>query len=262
MTRAMSSRSAVLAALSLLVAVPAAAEDERPVWMPYIEFAVDLHQDKVFSSIQSSVPFFQVFTGAFNYSNTPVGFSGRLGVLGPQIGWSPGAPRVFVDAGVYATPETNEIILDFGDLDSSLGIQEGSRLRRRFRNPAAAAGLGLEFTLPWVQERFRIKPSLEYEWEKVRLDGRFTIDLGAFGMPDFRQSVEEDYHSLGAGLEGEMRVYGGFSLYVDLRLLWIVSGAKAIYFDNEPGNVTWTYIRKDDPTIHGAFGFRYAYQGF
>jgi len=262
MKRAMSSRSAILAALSLLVAFPAAAEDERPDWMPYIELAVDLHEDRINSQVRTPVPAFQIYSGFFPYSNTPVGFSGRLGVLSPKIELIPAAPRVFLDAGVYATPETNEIIFDRGNLDASLGAQEGSRIRRRFRNPAAAAGLGLEFTLPWVQERFRLKPSVEYEWEKIRVQGRFAFDFGgAIGVNDFREQREEDYHQLGWGLESEMVVYGGLSLYVDLRMLWVVSGSELISFSNEPDNVTWTYVRRHS-ALHGAFGFRYAYQGF
>jgi hypothetical protein len=265
MTRAQSSRGAILVALSLLVALPSSADDERGSWIPYIELGVDLHEDRVNSSIVSTVALdpdpFAVYTGFFPYGNTPIGFTGRLGLLSPPIEMIPAAPRVFVDAGVYVTPETDEIIFNAGELDASLGPQVGSRIRRRFQNPAAAAGLGLEFTLPWVQERFRIKPSLEYEWEKIKVQGRFAIDIGAFSL-DFREEAEQDYHKLGWGLEGEFVVWRGLSLYADLRFLWVVSGSNLISFKNDPGNLTWTYVRRDDPSLHGAFGFRYAYQGF
>lgn len=277
MKRTLSSCCGLFAALLMLPTSTASAvegrSDGRPDWIPYIEIAVDLHKDDVRSEVNttpatSGVAVFERWAEKKNYRNTPLGFSGRIGLLAPPFESLPGKPRFFLDAGVYATPETKETILETGNLDlaptnfTSSDNGQGSRIDRRFQNPAGGVGFGMEFTLPWVDERFRLKPSVEYSVEKVEIQGKFTTLAGA--APNiltfkFDERVDDVYHHVGLGLEGEFVVTGGLSLYLDTRLLWLVTDDK-LSFSNAA--IEWVYERQDSPAFHGAFGFRYSFLGF
>ena len=266
MTRALSSWSGLFAAVLMLAAAPAGAADRAPGWIPFIDFSVDLHKDDVRSEA-NPVPgplFLQPYAKRKNYRNTPLGFIGRLGVLTPELASNLGRPRMFLNAGVYATPETNEEILETGKLDLKPAPftqnGQGSRITRRFQNPAGVVGLGAKFTLPWVDERFRLSPSVEYQVEKLEIEGEYiatapngtTFDLGA--------DAEEVYHSVGLGLEGEFVVTGGLSLYLNTRLLWLITDEK-LEFNDSPF-AGFVYERQDSPAFSGAFGFRYSFLGF
>lgn len=270
MTRALSGWSGLFAALLMVATSPAWASDREPGWIPYIDFSIDLHQDALKAEINTAPsPVFQQFEGKENYQNTPLGFIGRLGVLTPAIG-IPWKPRFFLGVGVYATPESKEIPLETGNLDLTLdpgGFTDaglGSRLTRRFQNPAGVVSLGVSLTLPIVDERFRLKPSLEYAVENVEIEGEFRT---AAGRPpnrtlfEFEESADEVYHSVGLGLEGEFVMAGGLSLFLNTRLLWVVAG-EDLKFTNGPGSVEWVYKRRDSPFFSGAFGVRYSFLGF
>jgi hypothetical protein len=275
MTRALSSRSGrfaaalPLAALLLLTAAPAWAADQEPDrgpgWIPYIDASLDLHQDDIHGEISTApAPSFTRFEESKNYRNTPLGFIVRLGVLTPALADDAGKPRMFMNVGVYATPETKETIIETGSLDQmpdQFGeAGRGSRMKRRFTNPAGVVGLGTRFVLPWVDERFRISPSIEYQVEKIKVEGEFNTTAGGLDFI-FDEDKSDVYHTLGLGLEGEFVVTGGLSLFLNTRLLWLLS-EDTLTFSNDAGSVVWTYERNDSPVFSGAFGFRYSFLGF
>jgi len=162
-------------------------------------------------------------------SDTNVGANvgGSLGIMTP--GWTaiPGKPRLFLrgDAagywgferdvakdsvpGPFTVPDSGSFFLTEDVIQG-----QGSATSVETDPLMISAGLGVAFSVDLGERRLRIKPSVEYLREKLKVTGVVhravqvnvvdTLTLDDFRFIDLNASEEPVYHGLGPGLELEL----------------------------------------------------------
>jgi hypothetical protein len=104
---------------------------------------------------------------------------------------------------------------NFVDLEELTIQGQGSRTRMQVDRWLFGGGVGVAFSAELFQRRFRIKPSFEYQREKVEFIGtvhravKLRNPSGANNLDQFRfitltDSTEESYDGIGPGLELEV----------------------------------------------------------
>ncbi len=185
--------------------------------------------------------------------------SGLLGgsaeIATPRIDFIPARPRFFAHADLFYSLDSDESITNQskpGDPITDLSIQlennaavsgaigTGLSLRSQSEPLILSGGLGLSFETDLAGRRLRIKPSLEWMFQRdeFRLD---YADVEAVGFNPLRctprcravstsNQETEDFHSLGPGIEVELDTgrMGDFtlSIFTQFRALRILGDRK------------------------------------
>jgi hypothetical protein len=138
--------------------------------------------------------------------------------------------------------------------------------------------VGIAFTIPLPRYgALRIKPSVEYSGEHIKMRGRVTSVTEP--QPEVflvNRSLETDSttdHFVGPGLELEF-VLGrsarpiAFSIYAGSQFLWLVSdrtlsfaGPTTDLDGNPTGTATYT-VKRDSLNIRAGAGMRFSWTGF
>jgi len=283
-------------------------EEEKfsePAWIPSIEMAFDAGDYDTNSSVDRSVG--QSGTNSGSADNIMFRLGG--GLMGPILGQLPGNPRLFGRAGAKLAADPNIETLEIGAIGApedeilsfverreaaiAFGCQDkdppdcpkvedidgqGSDIRATFDQPSWYAGVGIAFTIPLPMDgALRIKPSVEYNGEHIKMRGRVTSVTEP--QPDVflvHRSLATDSitdHFVGPGLELEI-VLGrsarpiAFSIYADSRFLWLVSdrtlsfaGPTTDLDGNPTGTATYT-VKRDSLNIRVGAGMRFSWTGF
>jgi hypothetical protein len=150
----------------------------------------------------------------------------------------------------------------------------------RFDDPSWYAAVGVAFSVPIASNLLlRIKPSIEYSFEEIDLDGQLKTvnELNPHLDPDFTTPTRDFFisrsranetatnHSLGAGLELALVLFRNFrpvrvSLYTEARFMWVLSDETTTFGDST-GTASFSVVR-DDFGIKGGGGVRFSWVGF
>jgi hypothetical protein len=302
MTSARFERHPVLLASSLLpmlaLALPLAAgaqhvdpgrsgepSDFNERWTPWLSLGFDIAAQDVDAGLASdSVPNLGGGTSSLlvdeNAAITPAGFSAQVALVAPRLLDSFGEPRPFVHAGGTLPGKTSHLI------EGLLTNEEEVELR--FRTIGSwYAGVGLEFTLPALDRRLRLKPSIDYFGQRVDYEGRIThsdlIDPDRAPVPNnlsLRMLADGDdsdiLHGVGPRLALDALIgrYGpiGFSLYGQIQAFWLLGDLEKRFVgpnrapdpDNPgqtlPGEVEF-FFEPNDIVFQGGAGFRLTWLG-
>lgn len=218
-----------------------------------------------------------------------------LELMSPSPGDLPGRPRFFVHGDVGANFGFDRDVAKEGspagfqppDVTPPVELDEvvegqGSTTTAEPRTLLVGAGAGLAFTVDVMGRRIRVKPSIEYLREELKVSGvvkRATIVDPGQGLPnpieptyayvDLRGNKKQSYHGLGAGLELEMDTARAGPLMLTLfmsgqayrilsdRTTTIQDGPELPLIPNEGvPEATWTFT-KDPWTYRAGLGVRF-----
>ena len=200
----------------------------------------------------------------------------------------PFEPQADIDTYLRNGPGANELPFGFKG--------QGSRLNPEFRDPSWYAGLGIAFSVPISSDLLLyIKPSVQYSMEEIDFNGKLktVVETTPPGTPvdpdpcgtvtpprqpwrppcnrtfDPRQSnanFSTTDHSIGAGLEVAMAFRSTrpirFSLFGQVRALWLVSGTTNSFTDPGPNGAASYRIVRDGLVFKGGIGLRWSWVGF
>ncbi len=222
--------------LVLLVALGSAAQEVEPAagnarsraverWVPGLSIVGLGHIQGRSGSIES--PERGSHSGSTRSVFASLGLSAELST--PVLSFAPGRPRLFFHGDAALSFETEEPLINEGDpgeivlksvggsvvtpVDGALG--RGSATRVDTQSPIVSAGLGLACELPLGDRNLRLKPSVEWQWQKDRIRQLFGdvksngTDPDSCAKPSCRTleidaTLTEGFHSLGPGLEIEI----------------------------------------------------------
>jgi hypothetical protein len=282
-------------ALAAVFSVPsaresAAAEGADPAerWIPSLNIGVtDVHHESAHGFIDSNVGFSRGYSESGDVTLL------RLGVelLSPRYEGLFGKPYFFGRAGIQLAP--TRLVANSGNLtgggdpqqdvddylddranipatpkrDADSFSNQGSDISARYVNPAFYLGLGVAFPLPLESIEIRLRPSLEYMGEGIRVQGRLNaVEEPApdvFNVSMIEETDFQIYHALGLGFELEMflKTEGRMtvSLFAQSRFLWSV-GSRDVKFGDNAGVVSFSYHRQRS-SLRGGVGVRLGWQG-
>ena len=167
-------------------------------------------------------------TGSEQAVFASLGFSAELST--PALSWAPAGPRLFTHVDASLSFDTEVAVATEGDpgplkinsvgntgvISPLVGSEgQGSATRIATQSPIVSAGLGLSFELPLWDRKLRIKPSVEWEWQKDQLRQLMgAVEANgtnptACNMPSCRtlfmdRTATQGFHSIGPGLEIEI----------------------------------------------------------
>jgi hypothetical protein len=205
-------------------------------------------------------------------------------VASPRLRWLPTAPRVFAHAGLqgwFFFDRTRTIASegDFGRLvpgtsnDPATVSGQGSYLDMNITQ-GWYTGLGFTFDVPFEPFPFRVKPSVDYYSEKIKIEAAAQaaeiLVPGVFFPPPailpvvgallVEGSSRETAHSVGPRLGFETEVGGvgpfGVDVFADVGVYWLV-GDKSFAVDAQGTGGTGHFeVDLQDPIVRGGTGFR------
>jgi hypothetical protein len=203
----------------------AAREDSR--WVPgFSAFSGVLIQDRqaAIESVERGL-----VEGDSNAVFGFVGFSAELAT--PALGPVPGRPRLFVHGDASILFDSQESVANQGSPGPLLEMGppsnpnqpppvaavtgQGSAVKVQTQPLGLSAGAGVAFSLEAWERAFRIKPSIEWQWQEDEVTGQLGVaeSIADPGNPQAQcpcrkvlveASTTQGFHSLGAGLEIEM----------------------------------------------------------
>jgi len=151
---------------------------------------------------------------------------------------------------------------------------QGLKTEAEFKSPTVTAGLGLSFSFDWFDRPFRIRPSLQYFYEKVEVNGivldaegqRVVEDfvlIEDFDLIELTRAQTKTLHGLGGGIELEMEIArvksGALSIGAGFHLYHILGGRR-FEFSTTEGTDYATWSATMDPLVYrGGFSFRYRF---
>lgn len=169
-----------------------------------------------------------------------------MDVLSPTVDIVPLAPRFFVRAGVHMTFDNEDPLANEGNPGTprivTIGASRpigavknlGSATRVESRPLAWSAGAGMAFDVEVFDLRFRVKPSIEWMWQKDRLrtalshaetDSTATVpQCDPCRLLAIDTTTTEEYHSIGPGIELE---FTAARLYDDV-VMTVFTGFNAL----------------------------------
>jgi len=146
---------------------------------------------------------------------------------------------------------------------------QGSRITSSFLNPSWYASLGVAFDIPVSRKLlFQIKPSVAYSGENIEMVGNLTtVTKPAPGTYEVTRSIASTGvtdHSLGMGLELALDLFRATrpitsAIYVDLRLLWLLSDPTTTFADD--AGVASYEVTRNTFGIRGGAGLRFSWKG-
>jgi hypothetical protein len=147
-------------------------------------------------------------------------------------------------------------------------------------NPAWWAQVGFAYSMPWNDFLVRVKPSVEYFGEKIRVKGRHVNVVDEFPGPtpsdpqgvartfilNRRRGAETQiFHNLGPSLELEAVVKDTglvtISVFGDVKYLWSVGDRELTFRDDNVGVVQFKY-RRTAGQVRGGLGIRVGWRGW
>lgn len=256
--------------------LPGAASAERPRaeearrWIPSIAITTGLLVDGAKGEVESTLrP-----SGAGTESIISPWFGASVELMSPAIEVLGKQARFFAHGGVAGNFGTNRDVAKEGSpgpfvvpalprlTDDALVRGQGSTTSLRPNSPQSSVGAGMSIDVDTPWRRIRVKPSVEYLFEKLEVTGtvRRAISNGS-PVPDFvviSGSDGKHFHGIGPGLEVETQISraGPFDI-----ALTVAGSAYKILGDRDV-EVTGT-----DPTATGSATWRYrrsswAYRGY
>jgi hypothetical protein len=147
---------------------------------------------------------------------------------------------------------------------------QGSRITASFLNPSWYALLGVAFNIPVSKKlSFQVRPSVAYSGENVEMNGWLTTVTEpapeTFEVTRSIATASTTDHNLGTGLELALELFRAArpittALYVDVRLLWLLSDPTTTFADSS--GVAAYEVTRDTFTIRGGAGVRFSWKGF
>jgi hypothetical protein len=278
--------------------------EQEPQWIPSVNVGFDTFEYDTSATVDNTIdPPRHSGTQSHAYTS----FMGRFGaeLMGPMLEGLPGRPRFFVRGGAQLSAFPGERIFRLGEIgtpedeiqafyddlarDIARGCEDpdsrfhpcptadaenfdgqGSEIEAEFLNPSWYAGLGVAFNVPVpsTDALLRIKPSVEYNVEKVSMSGRLTtVTETAPDEFEVHRSLAHDTttdHSLGPGIELELVLFSSArpvtaSIYLDARFLWLLNHSTTSFSDSA-SLVSYT-VERDALQIRGGGGLRFSWMG-
>ena len=203
-------------------------------------------------------------------------------LLSPVFFDLPLAPRLFVHGGPTFILDNEDPVANIDDPGPprvvTVGTRrpvsgvtnQGSATRAETRGLGWSAGAGVAFELEVMDLRFRVKPSIEWQWQKDRVRAQLTEAVSngvnvnecipSCRLLQIDETTNEEYHSLGPGIEIEfdgarlsdhlvlnvfasthaLAILGDRRTRIESTGSWTTDGAPAGVPDS---TVTSTYIR-------------------
>lgn len=295
---------AVLAVVSLATMSSADEPSEEPDWIPSISIELGSGnigtESSYMHSLGASAPEVQESVQESNgFSSLLFGF--RTELLGPVLTRKFGEPRFFGRVGIGVVPswEDEDTVVADGRPGTLIagrrGLQpidiadirgQGMEVVEKLEGPNANASFGLAFSTPLPQmteSKLRIRPSLEYSFEKITAESFFAaatdlgvgppapqcpVDFEPDATPPFschtgRDRTRQTEHRLGPGLELELVFPAGdigVSIFVGTRFLFGLSNGE--YQLADPAGLTMSSVRRDRLLIRTAGGLRFSWLGW
>lgn len=159
-------------------------------------------------------------------------------------------------------------------LTSDAVAGQGIKTEAEFKSPTLTAGLGMAFSFDWLDRHFRVRPSIQYFYEKVEIngvvydaDGQRVIEnfivIEDFDLFSVSQAQNKTLHGLGGGVELEMEIArlksGLLSIGAGIHAYHILGGRR-FDFSSTDGTDSASWSATMDPMVYrGGFSFRYRF---
>lgn len=148
---------------------------------------------------------------------------------------------------------------------------QGSEVSASHELPAWWLQLGVAYTIPWFTDaRVRLKPSIEYFGEEIRVKGRHVVAtdrsplLPRFAVERRRGAETQVFHNLGPAFELEVVLKDSgwltLSAFAQLRYLWAVGDRELTFRDDADQTVQFKY-RRPANSFRGGAGVRLGWRG-
>jgi hypothetical protein len=280
--------SLAISAVMWLIANPAAAEeppDEFERWIPSLWVGmgalVQQGDGAVASTVRPSVD------GDDIMASPLVGLGVEL--MTPSLADFGGRPRVFISGGFRYTPKVTHHLAREGnpgsmqipdpvpiEFDSGRIANQGSDLSAYVKPWIWRAGLGIAFTVRVGERNLKIKPSVEYYQEKVKIEGSLANATDkpdpppsrhpdeVFELTQLGASKTETYRGLGPRLALELDVAQagpvGVGVFAEAAALWLL-GDRAVSFGATDGIESATFgFKKSSVAFDAGLGIRFSWR--
>lgn len=203
---------------------------------------------------------------------------GELGLMTPGFSSLPGKPRFFVRGGASWSFASEQDVAKEGNpkkldtenppSDANLIDGQGSSLGVELKSPVYDAGAGAAFEFDAWGRTLRLRTSVEYMRQRLKVRGKVEEARTIFGLPFFieiRETDTESFDALGPGIELELDTmrYGSLmtSIFADGRAYHYLGNRKIDISGTGDLNTTAQFKYKLDPWSYRAHvGFRIRWQ--
>lgn len=293
--RGFSARVAACIAMTISANAALAQVEESAVrgWEPAVSLGFDV-QNQSFSAKADSSLGVSGSTSSTTVLSSLFRFDTAL--YTPTLLEGAGAPRLLVHGGVqiplsgdFAILRTNEEFLstdpDVGQFCPTsedvggipIGACDHSSAIDLSYDASWYLGIGVEFTLPFAERQFKLRPSVDYFGQSLRFAGtvlRRDRAAAAPGLPEgsvlreptVTASTDELTHAVGprVTLDVDVARVGAFSLnvFVEAQFYWILSDRTYAFSGSNADGDTADFVVKADPLIaQGGAGLRIVWRG-
>lgn len=151
---------------------------------------------------------------------------------------------------------------------------QGSKTETEFKSPMVTAGVGLGFSFQLLDQPFQVRPSIQYFYEKVEVNGTVLDVEGRRVIEDFvlveefqfitlTRAQTKTLHGLGGGLEVETEMarnrFGRFALTFGAHVYHMM-GNRRFGFTASDSAHTARWKATMDPLVYRfGFGFRFRF---
>jgi hypothetical protein len=263
-------------------------QGELSRWVPSFAIVSGILVEDASAQVMSSYQIFSATQALRPSANGSVSFTspfvvGSLEIMTPRLLDGFAHPRVFAHVDVGGLFAVQKDVAKEGapkdfvaptdppvNTDTAIDGQ-GSRTRAEPRPLVLTAGAGMAFSFDVGERRLRVKPSVEYLREEVRVSGlvhrAFVTDpnVPSYLFVELSASKDAVFHGFGPGLEIEADVARWNSLVVGVlasaQYYWIMSDQKVELSDSGqfgplPASAQWQY-KKGLHAVRAAVGMRF-----